>query len=59
MDWHFRVNRRITEYEKKGQHRSWLVDKMVCLINLMCEVVSISRNLLTRSVGLDQHQGNH
>jgi len=28
MDWHFRVNRRITEYEKKGQHRSWLVDKM-------------------------------
>lgn len=29
MDWHFRVNRRITEYEKRGQHRSWLVDKMV------------------------------
>ncbi|EMR66520.1 putative mrna cleavage factor complex component pcf11 protein [Eutypa lata UCREL1] len=28
MDWHFKVNRRITEAEKRGQHRSWLVDKM-------------------------------
>ena len=29
MDWHFKVNRRITEAEKGAQHRSWLVDKMV------------------------------
>ncbi|KAI1506546.1 hypothetical protein F5X99DRAFT_7341 [Biscogniauxia marginata] len=28
MDWHFRVNQRITEAEKRGQHRSWLVDEM-------------------------------
>ncbi|RYO78899.1 hypothetical protein DL766_003005 [Monosporascus sp. MC13-8B] len=28
MDWHFKVNRRIAEAEKRGQHRSWLVDKM-------------------------------
>jgi pre-mRNA cleavage complex 2 protein Pcf11 len=27
MDWHFKVNRRITESEKQGQHRSWYVDK--------------------------------
>ncbi|OTB04131.1 hypothetical protein M426DRAFT_23001 [Hypoxylon sp. CI-4A] len=26
MDWHFRVNQRIAESEKRGQHRSWLVD---------------------------------
>ncbi|KAL7623854.1 mRNA 3' end processing factor [Parahypoxylon ruwenzoriense] len=28
MDWHFRVNQRITEVEKRGQHRSWLVDEV-------------------------------
>ncbi|KAI1083911.1 hypothetical protein F5B20DRAFT_357687 [Whalleya microplaca] len=28
MDWHFRVNQRITEAEKRGQHRSWLVDEV-------------------------------
>ncbi|KAI0882501.1 uncharacterized protein GGS22DRAFT_45314 [Annulohypoxylon maeteangense] len=28
MDWHFRVNQRIAEVEKRGQHRSWLVDEM-------------------------------
>lgn len=27
MDWHFRVNQRIAEAEKRGQHRSWLVDE--------------------------------
>ncbi|KAI1418129.1 hypothetical protein F5Y13DRAFT_150631 [Hypoxylon sp. FL1857] len=27
MDWHFRVNQRIAESEKRGQHRSWLVDE--------------------------------
>ncbi|KAK2069775.1 hypothetical protein P8C59_004326 [Phyllachora maydis] len=25
LDWHFRVNQRIAEAEKKGQHRSWYV----------------------------------
>lgn len=29
MDWHFRVNQRIAEAEKSGQHRSWFVDEMV------------------------------
>ncbi|KAI1340113.1 hypothetical protein F5Y15DRAFT_407039 [Xylariaceae sp. FL0016] len=28
MDWHFSVNRRIADAEKRGQHRSWLVDEM-------------------------------
>ncbi|KAI8955999.1 hypothetical protein F4801DRAFT_527629 [Xylaria longipes] len=28
MDWHFRVNQRSTETEKRGLHRSWLVDEM-------------------------------
>ncbi|KAI0019386.1 hypothetical protein F4780DRAFT_771228 [Xylariomycetidae sp. FL0641] len=28
MDWHFKVNQRIAEAEKRGQHRSWLVDEM-------------------------------
>ncbi|KAI1325897.1 hypothetical protein F5Y16DRAFT_252594 [Xylariaceae sp. FL0255] len=28
MDWHFRVNQRSAETEKRGQHRSWLVDEM-------------------------------
>ncbi|KAI0011710.1 hypothetical protein F4779DRAFT_571818 [Xylariaceae sp. FL0662B] len=28
MDWHFRVNQRITEAEKRGQHRSWLVNEV-------------------------------
>ncbi|KAH8888210.1 hypothetical protein GQ53DRAFT_767715 [Thozetella sp. PMI_491] len=28
MDWHFRVNQRIAEAEKKGQHRSFYVDEM-------------------------------
>ncbi|KAK9778829.1 hypothetical protein SCAR479_04453 [Seiridium cardinale] len=27
MDWHFRVNQRIAEAEKSGQHRSWFVDE--------------------------------
>ncbi|KAI0137302.1 hypothetical protein BJ170DRAFT_678153 [Xylariales sp. AK1849] len=27
MDWHFKVNQRIGEAEKSGQHRSWLVDE--------------------------------
>jgi pre-mRNA cleavage complex 2 protein Pcf11 len=31
MDWHFKVNQRMTEVEKKGQHRSWFVDEMVSL----------------------------
>lgn len=29
MDWHFRVNQRSNETEKRGLHRSWLVDEMV------------------------------
>jgi hypothetical protein len=29
MDWHFRVNQRIAEAEKSGQHRSWFVDESV------------------------------
>lgn len=29
MDWHFKTNQRMTEAEKKGQHRSWYVDEMV------------------------------
>ncbi|KAI1132164.1 hypothetical protein F5Y10DRAFT_231698 [Nemania abortiva] len=28
MDWHFRVNQRSNETEKRGLHRSWLVDEM-------------------------------
>ncbi|CAJ2511570.1 Uu.00g071950.m01.CDS01 [Anthostomella pinea] len=28
MDWHFKVNQRIAEAEKRGQHRSWLVDEV-------------------------------
>lgn len=28
MDWHFKVNQRIAEAEKSGQHRSWFVDEM-------------------------------
>ncbi|KAI8634160.1 hypothetical protein F5Y19DRAFT_487646 [Xylariaceae sp. FL1651] len=28
MDWHFKVNQRSAETEKRGQHRSWLVDEM-------------------------------
>ncbi|GAB1312995.1 mRNA 3' end processing factor [Madurella fahalii] len=28
MDWHFRVHQRITEAEKRGQHRSWYVDEL-------------------------------
>ncbi|KAI0397155.1 hypothetical protein F5Y17DRAFT_416478 [Xylariaceae sp. FL0594] len=28
MDWHFRVNQRSSETEKRGLHRSWLVDEM-------------------------------
>ncbi|KAI1646460.1 hypothetical protein F4815DRAFT_198089 [Daldinia loculata] len=28
MDWHFRVNQRMAEAEKRGQHRSWLVDEV-------------------------------
>lgn len=27
MDWHFRVHQRIAEAEKRGQHRSWYVDR--------------------------------
>ncbi|KAH6656746.1 hypothetical protein BKA67DRAFT_166410 [Truncatella angustata] len=27
MDWHFRVNQRIADAEKSGQHRSWFVDE--------------------------------
>ncbi|KAI1373733.1 hypothetical protein F4677DRAFT_428084 [Hypoxylon crocopeplum] len=27
MDWHFRVNQRMADVEKRGQHRSWLVDE--------------------------------
>lgn len=30
MDWHFGVHQRMTEAEKRGQHRSWYVDEMVC-----------------------------
>jgi pre-mRNA cleavage complex 2 protein Pcf11 len=29
MDWHFRVHQRMTEAEKRGQHRSWFVDELV------------------------------
>lgn len=32
MDWHFRVNQRIAEVEKRGQHRSWLVDEVVSIL---------------------------
>ncbi|KAL2197224.1 hypothetical protein P885DRAFT_77701 [Corynascus similis CBS 632.67] len=28
MDWHFRVHQRMTDPEKRGQHRSWYVDEM-------------------------------
>ncbi|TVY23867.1 Uncharacterized protein LHYA1_G006168 [Lachnellula hyalina] len=28
MDWHFRVHQRMTEAEKRGQHRSWYVDEL-------------------------------
>lgn len=31
MDWHFKVNQRIAEAEKSGQHRSWFVDERVSL----------------------------
>ncbi|EAQ83948.1 hypothetical protein CHGG_10352 [Chaetomium globosum CBS 148.51] len=27
MDWHFRVHQRMTDAEKRGQHRSWYVDE--------------------------------
>jgi pre-mRNA cleavage complex 2 protein Pcf11 len=29
MDWHFRVHQRMTDAEKRGQHRSWYVDELV------------------------------
>ncbi|KAK4121797.1 hypothetical protein N657DRAFT_576730 [Parathielavia appendiculata] len=29
MDWHFRVHQRMTEAERRGQHRSWFVDELV------------------------------
>ncbi|KAJ3560265.1 hypothetical protein NPX13_g9360 [Xylaria arbuscula] len=29
MDWHFHVNQRSNDTEKRGLHRSWLVDEMV------------------------------
>ncbi|KAJ4307132.1 mRNA 3' end processing factor [Collariella sp. IMI 366227] len=28
MDWHFRVHQRMTDAEKRGQHRSWYVDEL-------------------------------
>jgi pre-mRNA cleavage complex 2 protein Pcf11 len=28
MDWHFRIHQRMTEAEKRGQHRSWYVDEL-------------------------------
>ncbi|KAI9730929.1 MAG: hypothetical protein M1818_008003 [Claussenomyces sp. TS43310] len=28
MDWHFRVNLRMSDAEKRGQHRSWYVDEL-------------------------------
>ncbi|PQE22803.1 hypothetical protein CJF30_00008397 [Rutstroemia sp. NJR-2017a BBW] len=28
LDWHFRVNQRMVEAEKRGQHRSWYVDEL-------------------------------
>jgi pre-mRNA cleavage complex 2 protein Pcf11 len=31
MDWHFRVHQRMTDAEKRGQHRSWYVDELVRL----------------------------
>lgn len=31
MDWHFKVNQRMVEAEKRGQHRSWFVDELVGL----------------------------
>jgi pre-mRNA cleavage complex 2 protein Pcf11 len=28
MDWHFHVNKRMADSEKRGQHRSWYVDEL-------------------------------
>lgn len=28
MDWHFKVNQRMVDAEKRGQHRSWFVDEL-------------------------------
>jgi hypothetical protein len=55
MDWHFRVNQRSTETEKRGQHRSWLVDEMV---RTPIHGVCFEKAMLT-VVGLDQHAGDH
>jgi pre-mRNA cleavage complex 2 protein Pcf11 len=29
LDWHFKVNQRMSDAEKRGQHRSWYVDELV------------------------------
>ena len=34
MDWHFRVHQRMTDAEKRGQHRSWYVDELVRILLL-------------------------
>lgn len=40
LDWHFRVNQRIAEAEKKGQHRSWYVTAEV---RLLCHATRLPR----------------
>ena len=60
MDWHFKVNRRITEAEKGAQHRSWLVDKTVSRTYLFPTTLYRTRNVLTWNIaGLDQQPRNH
>jgi pre-mRNA cleavage complex 2 protein Pcf11 len=48
MDWHFRVHQRMTEAEKRGQHRSWYVDELVSW------PLSSQMQILTINAGLDQ-----
>lgn len=50
MDWHFRVNQRSNETEKRGLHRSWLVDEMV---RVPVDGISLETHLT--ATGLDQY----
>ena len=34
LDWHFGVVQRAKDAEKRGQHRSWYVDKLVSALHL-------------------------
>ena len=47
MDWHFRVHQRMTEAEKRGQHRSWYVDELVSNIyaTFPCKILTFTSRI--------------